>query len=191
MTAGKRAALSSTIAIGLLFCIQAARAQPTIPPHSERTSTTEFQIPKVMQMEHRELHDELAKLAQAGGKTGEAAKSVTAVMDGHFANENGYALPPLGLLVPLSEGRFDCRMTKVLALTDKLRSSMPTMLAEHKEITAALARLADAAKAENKPEGVQFAEALTVHAEGEEEVTYPTALLIGLYVKSKASACPS
>ena len=41
-----------------------------------------------------------------------------------------------------------------------------------------------------RPEGVQFAEALMVHAEGEEEITYPTALLIGRYVKDKAAGCP-
>jgi hypothetical protein len=39
--------------------------------------------------------------------------------------------------------------------------------------------------AENKSEGVQFASMLTAHAQMEEQVTYPTALLIGRYVKSK------
>jgi len=32
---------------------------------------------------------------------------------------------------------------------------------------------------------VQFADMLNAHAQMEEQVTYPTALLIGLYVKSK------
>lgn len=179
----RRVVLMSTVAVGLLFGVQVARAQPVASP--------EFQIPKVMEMEHEELHAELARLTQVGGRTGEAAKSVAAVLEGHFANENSYALPPLGLLVSLSEEKFDCRMTKVLTMTDKLRGSMPTMLAEHEEIKAALARLSDAAKAENKPEAIRFAEALTVHAEGEEEITYPTALLVGLYVQGKAAACPS
>jgi hypothetical protein len=33
---------------------------------------------------------------------------------------------------------------------------------------------------------VRFAEHLTAHAQMEEQVTYPTALLIGLYVRSKS-----
>jgi hypothetical protein len=36
---------------------------------------------------------------------------------------------------------------------------------------------------------VQFAEHLAAQAQTEEEITYPTALLIGLYVKGKATQC--
>jgi hypothetical protein len=189
MTIGTTA-LFSALAAGLLFGLHAARAQPVASGHSEHGGKTQFQIPQVMEMEHEQLHADLAKLTQAGGKTAEAAKAVAAVLDPHFTNENNYALPPLGLLVPLSQGKFDCSMTEVLKMTDKLSASMPTMLAEHKEITAALGRLSDASRAENKPEGVQFAETLMVHAQTEEQVTYPAALLVGLYVKAKAGACP-
>jgi hypothetical protein len=189
MTIGK-ATLSSAIVVGVLFGLQASRAEPVASAHHRGENATGLQIPRVMEMEHEELHAELAKLIQAGGQTGNAAKAVAAVLDPHFTNENSYALPPLGLLVPLAEGKFDCGMTEVLKMTDKLEAAMPTMLAEHKEITAALGKLSDAGKAENKPEGVQFAEALMVHAEGEEEITYPTALLVGRYVKDKAAGCP-
>lgn len=177
-------ALSAALAVGLMLGPQAANAA------HEHGGAGEFEIPAAMAMEHEELHASLARLVAAGGQTGEAAKEVAAVLDPHFANENSYALPPLGLLVPLSQGQFDCGMTGVLKMTDKLEASMPEMLTEHKEITAALARLAAAANAENNEEGEQFAEALTAHAAGEEEITYPTALLIGLYVKEKAAGCP-
>jgi hypothetical protein len=80
-------------------------------------------------------------------------------------------------------------MTAVRTMTDKLEAEMPTMLAEHKDISDALKRLKEAATAENKPAGVEFAEHLAAHAQTEEDITYPTALLIGLYVKAKASKC--
>lgn len=182
--------LFSVLAAGLLLGLQATHVQAAAPGHPGH-GEAKFQIPKVMEMEHEELHAELAKLTQAGGKTAEAATAVAAVLDQHFKNENEYALPPLGLLGPLSQGKFDCGMTDVLTMTDRLSASMPTMLAEHKEIAAALERLSDAAKAENKPEGVQFAEALMTHAQTEEQVTYPTALLVGQYVKAKAETCRS
>lgn len=168
-------------AVALLF--SAAHADAQAPAAG-------FEVPKAMKSEHEELHADLERLTMAGGQTGEAAKGVAALMENHFTKENTYALPPLSLLVPLSEGKFSCGMTGVLKMTDKLQAEMPTMLAEHKEIVAALQKLTTAAKAENKPDGIRFAEMLTAHALGEEQVTYPTALLVGLYVKAKAAQCP-
>ena len=166
-------------AAGLLFCSHGARAQVA------RESTMKFQIPKSIELEHEELRTHLDRLTKAGGQTGEAAKSVEKVLSNHFGKEEKYALPPLGLLVPLSQGKFEPAMAEVLKLTDKLAAEMPVMLSEHKDLIAALRKLAEAAKAENRAEGVRFAEELTMHAQGEEEITYPAALLVGRYVKSK------
>jgi len=144
-----------------------------------------FDIPEAMKVEHDELHAALVRLTRAGGRTGEAAKVVAKVLHAHFVKENEYALPPLSLLIPLSQGKFDPAMAEVLKLTDKLAADMPAMLSEHRDIVAALKGLRDAATAENKPEGLQFADMLTLHARMEEQVTYPTALLIGRYVKAR------
>ena len=133
----------------------------------------------------RRLHAELARLSKSGGRTGESAKAVAKVLHAHFVKENEYALPPLSLLVPLSQGKFEPDMAGVLELTDRLEADMPVMLAEHRQIVTALDTLIAAARAENRSDGVQFAEALTAHAQTEEEITYPTALLVGLYVKSR------
>jgi hemerythrin superfamily protein len=78
-------------------------------------------------------------------------------------------------------------MAEVLKMTDKLEAELPHMLAEHKDIVTALQRLVEAAKAESKPEYVRFAEKLTAHARTEEEVSYPTALLIGRFLKAALS----
>jgi hypothetical protein len=141
-----------------------------------------------MRIEHDELHADLVRLTQAGGRTGDAAKAVAKVLHPHFVKENEYALPPLGLLVPLAEGRFDRDMADVLHLTDKLASDMPHMLAEHQEIVAAVNRLEQAATSENSADGLAFARMLATHAKMEEQVTYPTALLIGQYVRSRIAA---
>jgi hypothetical protein len=145
----------------------------------------QFDIPPAMKAEHDELHSDLVRLTGAGGRTGEAAKAVAKVLHAHFVKENEYALPPLGLLLALSQGTFDAGMGEVLKLTEKLATDMPAMLAEHQAVLAALRKLTDAATAENKPEGVEFARMLAAHAKTEEEVTYPTALLIGMYVKGR------
>jgi hypothetical protein len=55
-------------------------------------------------------------------------------------------------------------MAEVLAMTDKLRSDLPNMLAEHARIVEALGRLADAAAREGNRQVAQFAEKLELHA---------------------------
>jgi hypothetical protein len=143
-----------------------------------------FQIPPSLKAEHEELHGELARATKSGGRTGEAAKALANLMHPHFIKEEEYALPPLGLLAALSRGQIESGMADVVKMTDKLEAELPQMLAEHKDIVAALEALVEAAKAENKPAYVHFAERLMAHARTEEEVSYPTALLIGRYVRA-------
>lgn len=147
-----------------------------------------FEIPTAMKAEHDELHADLVKATKSGGRTGDAAKAVAKVLHEHFVKEEEYALPPLGLLVPLAQGKVEAAMADVLKMTDRLEAELPAMLAEHKAIVAALKTLVDAAKAENKPEVAHFAEKLLLHAQAEEQVSYPAALLIGRYVKGKLAA---
>jgi hypothetical protein len=145
----------------------------------------EFKTPAALHTEHEELHKMLKHATQLSGKTGEAAKVVAEVLHPHFVKEEEYALPPLGLLPLLAEGKILPEMKPVIAMTDKLKSELPEMLAEHKQIEAALQELLKASKAENHPDATLFAEQLLEHAKMEEVVSYPTAILIGEYLKLK------
>lgn len=143
-----------------------------------------LRVPMSLKAEHDELHAELAQATKAGGRTGQAAQAVARVMHAHFEKEEEYALPPLGLLVDLAKGKLESGMSAALKMTDKLEAVLPAMLSEHKDIVAALNQLIDAANAESKPEYVDFAKKLMAHAKMEEEVSYPTALLVGRYLKA-------
>lgn len=146
----------------------------------------ELNIPRPLKLEHEELHEQLRKATRESGGLGEAAKAVAKLMHPHFVKEEEYALPPLGLLPLLAKGQVTPAMAAAaLPMTDKLKAELGEMLAEHKSIVAALRNLADAAKRENKPEYAEFAEKLILHAQTEEEVSYPTAILIGEYLKLK------
>ena len=68
-------------------------------------------------------------------------------------------------------------------MADKLKADVPHMLQEHKDIVVALRKLIAAAKQENKLEHARFAEKLILHAQNEEEVLYPAAILVGEYLK--------
>lgn len=140
-------------------------------------------IPESLKKEHDELHSELARAIQAGGKVGEAAKVVAELLHPHFLKEEEYALPALGLLRALAEGKRPSEAAPVLALTEKLKAELPEMLQEHRTIVAALGKLIDAAKQENRIEHAHFAEKLMLHAQTEEEVLYPAAVLVGEYLK--------
>ncbi len=144
-----------------------------------------FKIPEPLKLEHEELHKQLAEATKAGGKIGEAAKLVAQIMHPHFVSEEEFALPPLGVLQQLVVNKLNNDMKEVIKMTDKLRTELPKMLEEHKAIVAALDKLVKAARDGNKTEYVAFAEKLKLHAKTEEEVTYPTALLIGEYLKLK------
>lgn len=145
----------------------------------------EFTIPRPLKLEHDELHDQLRKATGEGGKLGEAAKVVAKLMHPHFVKEEEYALPPLGLLQSLAKGLVTPDMASVLPMTEKLKAQLSEMLAEHKSIVVALNDLVEVAKRENKPEYAEFAAKLILHAQTEEEVSYPTAILIGEYLKLK------
>jgi hypothetical protein len=145
----------------------------------------EFIIPAPLKREHEELHDVLRKATKEGGAVGDAAKALAKLMHPHFVKEDTYALPPLGLLPLVSRGTVTPEMAEVLKLTDKLKQDLDEMLAEHNAIVAALKELAAAAQREDKPDYIVFADKLIEHAHMEELVMYPTALLIGTYVRQK------
>lgn len=145
-----------------------------------------FEIPRSLKAEHEELHSTLVRATKETGLTGVAAKAVAALLHPHFVKEEQFALPPLALLAPLSRGQWTAEMREVLVLTEKLEAELPQMLSEHRSIVAALDKLGEAARSEGRLEYAEFAEKLKLHAQIEEEVSYPTALLIGEYVKVKS-----
>jgi hypothetical protein len=153
--------------------------------HIERRLTMNYEIPLPLRQEHDELHTRLRHATQAGGEVGEAAKTLAKLMHPHFVKEDAFALPPLGLLQPLAQDAFTPEMAGVLELTDRLATELPTMLAEHKAIVAALERLADAAERAGRSDTVEFARKLTLHAQTEEQVMYPAALLVGRVVRQR------
>lgn len=145
----------------------------------------EFKTPDSMKQEHEELHNYLHKAMNEPNKTGDAARIVAKIMHSHFIKEEEYATPPLGLLKELSNGNVTKDMEAVLGLTQKLENDLPHMLDEHRQIVTALDKLKLAASEENKLEYIEFAEKLKLHAQTEEDIMYPAAILIGKYVKFK------
>ena len=145
-----------------------------------------FDIPKPLQVEHEELHARLVTATKEPGAIGEAAREVARLLPPHFVREEEFALPPLALLERLARGEASEDMAEVLPMTQRLKAELPQMLAEHKSIVGALEKLREAARAAGRLEHERFAEALVLHAQTEEQVLYPAAMLAGELVERSA-----
>lgn len=142
-------------------------------------------IPSSVEAEHQQLHRELDAVLRLGGQTARAAADVEKLLAPHFVKEEQIALPPLGALQALSKGEDVADAPAMITLTEKLKSGLPQMLQEHEQIKLALARLHQVARAEQKPQAMQFASGLMAHARQEEEILYPAAILVGEILKSR------
>jgi hypothetical protein len=136
-------------------------------------------IPQSLKLEHHELHEELARIIREPGPVGEAARGVAKVLHPHFVREEEFAMPPLGALAAVARGEKVPDAAAVIAQARRVADELPQMLAEHREIVGALERLEQAARAAGRPEHAHFAEKLKLHAQTEEEVLYPAAILAG------------
>ena len=146
----------------------------------------ETQIPQSIQAEHETLHAELARAIKAGGKTGEAARAVLKVLQPHMSREEEFVAPALAILKPVAEGRITETMAAAGPRIGRLEAELPRMLDEHVLIVEALRGLVRAATEENLPGYTRLAQTLVAHAEEEEEILYPAALLVCRVLNQKS-----
>lgn len=151
-------------------------------------ATTQFPIPESMRLEHAEIHEALERATKAPGRVGDAARELARILHPHFVREEEIALPPLALLAPLARGEKNIEMREVLPMTDSLRAELPRMLEEHRAIRAATLRLGDVARAEGNADVAELARKLALHAQSEEEMFYPAAVLVGDLVRARIGA---
>ncbi len=144
-------------------------------------------IPESVAAEHAEIHAALVEATHASGAVGAAARELAVVLHPHFVREEQIALPPLGLLAPLAAGERvpEAVLSETLAMTDALKAELPHMLKEHRAIRAAVGKLQVAAVAEHAAKVERLAEQLALHAQTEEEVLYPAAVLVGDLIRSR------
>jgi hypothetical protein len=144
-----------------------------------------MKIPASVRLEHDALHKHLANVSMEPGRVGEAARTLARLMHPHFVREDEYAMPPLGLLTRLARDEVTPDMADAIPLIERLKAEMPLMLEEHRAIKGALQQLEEVAAAQGEPDIVELTRRLRLHAESEEEVLYPAAILVGHYLKLK------
>ncbi|HEX6616629.1 MAG TPA: hemerythrin domain-containing protein [Gemmatimonadales bacterium] len=152
---------------------------------AEHAHGTGLEVPASIEAEHREIQAALEAATREPGRVGAAARALAKVLDPHFVREEQIALPPLGLLGPLAAGERPAGMATALAMSDSLRHELPRMLEEHGQIRRAVAALRAAAREAHAVEAERLAEELALHAQTEEQVLYPAAVLAGDVIRAR------
>lgn len=186
MSMGKQRRTRLVLVASIPLSATAATAQTGHLQHHVEVKGSPVQTPSSLAAEHRELNEILARASKEGGEVGRAAKELEKALVPHFQREEEIATPPLGLLRMLSRGRATADMRAVLPMTDALERELPQMLREHQAIRKAVAVFREASSKVGREEYIRFSDHLAAHAQQEEEILYPAAVLVGRYVKRTA-----
>lgn len=155
---------------------------PAPPPGAGKGEPAELKMPDSLRKRHESFHAEFTEATKDAGMVGDAARGIEKLATAHFAKAKD-VFPPLGLLPRLAEGKVTPDMREAVEIAEKLRAGLPQIRRDHQELIAGLKKLGEAAKVEGKADHVRFVEKLTLHIQEEEEVLYPTVLLVGDSVK--------
>jgi hemerythrin superfamily protein len=147
-------------------------------------------VPSSIKKEHEHLLAQIHRISLFQDSAGLAAIKLRDLMQHHFKEEEDYVFPPLGLLTLLVSGKIPEQSNEVIRLTDKLASQLTHVSVEHQLIKAYLNELKQAASNGSHAEIIEFEKQLHKHANFEEEVFFPAAILVGEYLKLKVTIKP-
>jgi Hemerythrin HHE cation binding domain len=178
-----------TVIVALTAALSRPAATPAAPPETGLAPIAPA-IPASVRAEHEAIHAALVAATKAPGGVGTAAQALAKILHPHFEREEQIALPPLGLLARLAAGDRvpDAELSEALTMADTLKREMPRMLEEHERIRAAVGNLRKAAAAAGARAQEEFTAELALHAQTEEEVLYPAAILVADVVRARQRA---
>jgi hypothetical protein len=101
----------------------------------------------------------------------------------HFERENELALPVIGVAREVAKGKVPSDPSEALKLCDNFKAEYGAMLKEHVDIVKALGALEKAARRAKKRGTIEFTRKLKLHAQTEEDLTYPAVLMVGKLLK--------
>jgi hypothetical protein len=142
-------------------------------------------VPKALLRGHDEARAELVRASMEGGRIAKASKRVAELCLPHFEHEEKGVFPVLALLPYLEQGNLRPEMMDVMPLIHKYRAKHDKINDHHQLIAFAIEDLLQAAQKEKNREVAKFAHNLRVHERIEDEVIYPTVVLIGKYLQEK------
>jgi hypothetical protein len=142
-------------------------------------------VPNALRRGHDEARAELVRATMEGGRIAKAGKRIAQLCLPHFEHEEKSVFPVLALLPDLERGNVRPEMMDVMPLISDFRAKHDALDDHHQLIVSAIEELLQAAHKEKSREFAEFAYSLRFHEKIEDEVIYPTVILIGKYLQEK------
>jgi hypothetical protein len=142
-------------------------------------------VPKALLRGHDEARAEFVRTSMEGGRIAKAGKRVAELCLPHFEHEEKGVFPVLALLPYVEQGNLRPEMMDVMPLIHRFRAKHDEIDDHHQLIVSAIEDLLQAAYKEKNREIAEFACSLRIHERIEDEVIYPTVILIGKYLQEK------
>lgn len=160
----------------------------------EKDSATQFpgkpEVPASIKKEHEYFLGKIHKMTLFNDSAGQIAIKLNELLQHHFKEEEDFVLPPLGLLSSLANGILPEQSKEIILLSEKLKSESSHIHAEHQMVRIFLNDLKEFSSSENLPEIIEFENELLKHANTEEEIFFPSAIVVGEYLKLKSGLKP-
>lgn len=147
-------------------------------------------VPSSIKKTHANLLERIHKMTLYKDSSGRVAIKLEGMMEHHFKEEEDFILPPLRLLPLLANDQIPEQSNEIILLSEKVKSQLNHMSAEHQLIKAYLEELKQASGVETLPEIIEFENEVFKHATSEEDVFFPASILIGEYLKLKSVIKP-
>jgi hypothetical protein len=141
--------------------------------------------PKSLRLSHDQARAEFVRATTEGGRVGIAAKRLADICLPHFEGEERSAFPVLGLLPEITHGSVRPAMLEVLPLIAEFKARREVLEKHHELIQCAIDKLLQACHREKNWEVAEFAYGIRAHEKLEDEVIYPTVILIGTYLRER------
>lgn len=153
----------------------------TLAPAAEPPSA--LGTPRSVQLQHEQIVSRLESIAKRGSPAGAAAAKAAAFLKAHYAKEEEYVLPPLGLLPNILKAPNPADLPRALAMAERTKAALNELLDDHERITGMMNDLIEAGNRERDEELVRLAARVAAQSLNDIEVNQPAVILIGEYIR--------
>lgn len=150
-----------------------------------------FQVPQSIRSQHQQIITRLEHFAESKDKdSADAAQKAAAFLKEHYAKEEQFVLPPLGLLPRIAKGEISKNMKPAIEMADRTKSALAEFSDDHIKITSLMNELITAGNRNKDDDLVRLATQVAAQSLNDVEVNQPTTVLIGDYLRRRFSRGP-
>ena len=144
-----------------------------------------LQVPQSIRLQHEQIVSRLASLAKGKGPVAAAAQKAVNVLKDHYAKEEQFVLPPLGLLPRLAKGEVSKDMEPAIAMAERTKAALAEFQNDHIQLTSLMNEMIAVGKKHRSQELLNLATRIANQSLNDIEVAQPATIFIGEYLRQK------